>query len=209
MENSYVSNPWDDIPKPDGERLTYIKRGVVWVEKKPYYIVDLIKEPEHIYVMVYGVHPNTEKDPKKLAKEVKIKNDTFSNATRLGTIANALVPKKTTFKWVVEPPLFVAPIIPEHTATLTGRIESGFFEREPDQRTTVAGERKINRGRNTGVFIGMSSVVWEEGFKVPTESIIKSLQDYQQGGFYDLEGNNQDKDNPLSQFYGNSRGGQV
>lgn len=202
MDNLYhQQNPWDEMPTPEGELLTYIKRGVLWVEKNPHYIVELIKEADITYVMVYGVHPGTNKNPQKLAKEVNDTKQVFSTNTRLGQIANALIPSKKSKKWVPNDPIFVAPVIPNQIATLTGKREAGFFEREPDKETVQAGERKYVRGRSTGVFIGLSSIEWEDKFRIPTESLVKTLTQYKQDIFFDLEGNNNSPSNPLSTYY--------
>lgn len=201
MDNLYANNPWDNMPTPDGEKITYVKKGVLWVEKEPHYIIELIKEPDSTYVMIYAPHPNSIKNPTKKAKEVVINKDVFSKVTRLGQLANALIPVKQSKKWLPEEPLFVAPLIAEYTATLTGKKESGFFEREPDRTQFEAGELKIKRGRNTGVFIGMSSIEWQDGFTIPTKSILDTLTAYNQDIFYDLGGNNSDTGNPLSRYY--------
>lgn len=199
MEN--YRNPWEDMPTPKGDQLTYIRKGVLWVQKNPHYIVELIKEPREVYVMVYAVHPNTNDNPKKKAQEIVSKKNVFSQSTLLGKLASTILPVKATKKWVPEPPLFVAPIIPNQIATLTGKREDGFFEREPDRMTATGGERKLVRGRNTGVFIGLSSIVWEDGYTIPTESIVKTLTEYKQDLFFDLEGDNNNSGNPLSTYY--------
>jgi hypothetical protein len=200
--NEYGStDPWDELPTPKGDLLTYIKRGVLWVEKKPYYIVEHVQEPDLTYVMVYNVHPGTEKNPQKLAKEIKGKKNTFNTTTRLGQIANALAPAKEIKKWEPKPPLFTAPVVPSHVATLTGKREAGFFEREPDRMIAQGGEKKFVRGRNTGVFIGLSSIEFEDKLRIPTESLVNTLTKYKDDLFYDLEGDNDDDKNPLSRFY--------
>lgn len=192
---------FNEIATPKGELLTYIKKGVLWVEKKPYYIVELIKEVDATYVVVYAVHPGTEKNPQIAASEITSKKNVFSPRTRLGQIANQLLPTKETMKWIPKPPLFIAPIIPNQVATLTGKREEGFFEREADQVTSTAGERKYIRGKNTGVFIGLSSIQWEDKITIPTESLVKTLTQYKEDMFFDLEGNNEDTGNPLSRYY--------
>lgn len=184
-----------------GDMLTYVKRGVLWVNKKPHYIVELVKEPDLTYVMVYGVHPGTENNPKKLATEVRKRKNVFSTKTLLGQIANRMIPVKETVKWEPKPPVFVAPVIPNQVATLTGRREDGFFEREPDRISSVGGEKVLHRGKNTGVFIGLSSIDWEDGYYIPTESILKTLNMYKQDMFYDLSGDNNNPNNPLSTYY--------
>lgn len=199
--DTYGHNLWEDIPTPDGDLLTYIRRGVLWVEKYPHYIVELIKEPDITYVMVYAVHPGTRDNPKKLAREVITKNSSFSTNTRLGQIANMLLPTKKVKKWVPKDPIFVAPVIPNQVATLTGKRESGFFEREPDREVVKGGERKYIRGRNTGVFIGLSSIEWEDKYRIPTESLVNTLVQYRESLFYDLSGDNNDQYNPLSTYY--------
>ena len=152
--------------------------------------------------MVYKVHAGTEDNPQKLAKEVVTKDNVFSSNTYLGKLANSILPSKTLKKWIPDPPAFVAPVLPNRINTFTGKIEEGFFEREEDRITAQGGERKIVRGRNTGVFIGLSSIEWEPKFTIPTDSLVKVLKDYQQQDmFFDFTGNNNDKSNPLSRYY--------
>lgn len=185
----------------DPNDLMYIKRGVLYIEKKPYYIVELIKEQGMSYVMVYRVHPGTEDNPKKLAQEVAIKEHVFSNNSRLGQIANAIIPSRVSKSWVVKDPVFMAPVLPVGLNTFTGYEESGFYEREEDKMTVQGGEKRMVRGKNTGVFIGLSSIVWEGKVRIPTSSLIQTLTNYQQDEFFDLQGNNNDKHNPLSSYY--------
>lgn len=201
MDNFNQVAPWEDMPTPKGDQLTYVRKGVLWVQKNPHYIVELVREPDGTYVVVYSVHEGTEDNPKKKAREVATRKDVFSPNTLLGKLAGSMLPSKVTRKWVPDPPLFIAPVIPNQIATLTGKRESGFFEREPDRMTSQGGERKLIRGKNTGVFIGLSSIVWEDKLTIPTESLMKALTEYQQDMFFDLEGNNNDSGNPLSTYY--------
>lgn len=194
-------NFFADIPEEKAQYLTYMKKGVLWVEKKPYYIIELVKEPEAYYAVVYGVHPGTEKNPQKAAIAVKKEENRFSPATRLGQLASLLLPSKKHIKLEPKPPLFIAPIIPNQVATLTGKREDGFFEREPDKITTIGGEKKYVRGKNTGVFIGLSSIEWEDKIIIPKDSILKALNRYKDDMFYDFTGNNEDTGNPLSRYY--------
>jgi hypothetical protein len=192
---------WGDIATPKGNLLKYIKKGVLWLEKKPYYIVELIKEENLAYVMVYRVHPGTEENPQKLAEEMDVGQPRFSTNTRLGQLANMLFPTKQSKKWVPKDPVFVAPVVPHRPNTFTGKYEEGFFEREEDRIVVTGGEKKYIRGRNTGVFIGLSSIVWEDRVTIPTDSLVKTLREYEKDMFFDLDGNNNDKNNPLSSFY--------
>lgn len=197
----------EKLMAPNPDSLTYIKNGVLWVKKQPYYIVELIKEEDMSYVMVYGVQPGTDDNPKKAAMQIQNNANRFSNNTLLGQLANTMFPAKQTVKWVEKDPLFVAPVVPNQINTFTGQTESGFFEREPDTVTVEAGKKKMVRGRNTGIFIGLSSVTWEDRVHIPTASLVKALRQYQaQHSFYDLYGNNNDKGNPLSTYY---RGGDM
>jgi hypothetical protein len=195
---------WEKLINPNMELLTYIKKGVLWIQKQPIYIVELLKEGNLAYVMVYKVHPGTEKDPKKLAAEQAQKRHNFSPNTFLGQLANRIIPNKVTKKWIPKPPVFVAPIVQNQMNTFTGQYEAGFFEREEDRMAVEGGEKKLIRGKNTGVFIGLSSIHWQDGFTIPTKSLVEALRHNEnQGGFYDFSGNNQDKGNPLSTAYTN------
>ncbi|AMQ66655.1 hypothetical protein BH753_gp173 [Bacillus phage Shbh1] len=189
-----------DLPFDKGNQLTYVRRGVLWVQKNPHYIVELVKEPDFTYVMVYAVHPDSKDKPKKLAIQQEVgANPRFSTQTVLGKIANQLFPPKKKLKWVVKDPLFTAPVIPNRVATLTGQQEDGFFEREPDRITQHQGGKKFVRGKNTGVFIGLSSIIWEDKVTIPTASLIKTINNYRETLFYDFEGDNQS--HPLARYY--------
>lgn len=191
---------------PKANQLTYIKKGVLWVAQKPYYIVELVKENSFSYVMVYKVHPGTDKDPHKLAQEVVDNQPRFSNQTRLGQIANSMFPTKATKRWVVKDPVYVAPTVPNRMNTFTGQYEEGFFDREEDKIVVIGGKPMMDRGANTGVFIGLSSITWEDKVRIPTDSLVKVLRNYQQQDlFFDLQGNNNSNSNPLSSYY---KGGQ-
>jgi hypothetical protein len=190
------------LVSPKANQLTYIKRGVLWVEKKPYYIVELIKEEDLSYVMVYKVHPGTDKNPQPLADEVTDNKPRFSTTSRLGQIANSMFPKKATKKWVPKDPVYVAPVIPSMLSTFSGKYEEGFFDREEDKIIVIGGEKRLARGQNTGIFIGLSSIVWEDKVRIPTASLVKVLKNYQkQDLFFDLQGDNNSKNNPLSSYY--------
>lgn len=186
----------------DKDKLEYHKQGVLFIQKTPTYIIDMVREGNLSYVIVYAADP-TSKEPRK-AYSIQRRGEAprFNPNTRLGALANNYFPPKKQQVRVDNPPLFVAPVIPSYTDTFTGKQESGFFEREPDKETTVAGERVLQRGKNTGVFIGLSSIVWEEGFKIPTKSLVDALIQHQQGdGFYDFTGGNNRPDNPLGRGY--------
>ena len=200
LKKTAVTYSNNDLPTMKGDLLKYIQKGVLWIEKKPYYIVELIKEENLAYVMVYKVHPGTEKNPQKLAQEVVDNKPRFSNQTRLGQLANAMFPLKAIKKWVPYPPAFVAPVIPNKPNTFTGKFESGFFEREEDRVIVEGGEKKIIRGKNTGVFIGLSSIDWEDKITIPTQSVLEVLKGYKEAAFYDFE-QGSDSNNPLSRYY--------
>ncbi|UNA01578.1 hypothetical protein MG295_00161 [Bacillus phage vB_BcgM] len=192
------------------KHLTYYKRGCLSVNGEPLYIVELVKEPgTALYAVVYEVHtPHPVGQgikPKKKARKVSTKLNTFSTKTMLGRLANSIIPSKKVDSWVEEPPLFIAPIVPSGTSTLTGKREDGFFEREKDVLRSVGGEMKWERGENTGIFIGLSSITWFEDLSIPVESIVKAIirEQQEQSDFFDLTGNNEDSSNPLSRYYKN------
>lgn len=192
---------FNGLISPQTNLLRYIQKGVLWVNDEPLYMIELIKEQDLSYVMVYRVHPGTKKFPKKLAVEVATKDNKFGTTTKLGQLANALIPSKTVKKWVPRDPLFVAPVIPNGISTFTGKREPGFFERDEDRIAVEGGKKKMIRGNNTGVFVGLSSIIWEEKFTIPTDSLVKTLTQYKEDMFFDLEGNNTNLDNPLSSYY--------
>jgi hypothetical protein len=191
-----------ELVRPKTELLVYSRRGVLYVQGKPHYIVELTKEQGVLYAVVYRTQDGTEDNPQKRAIEHVDTSNRFSDTTLLGKLANQLFPSKKRKKWVVQDPVFIAPVLPNRPCTFTGKIEAGFFEREPDRMGTVAGERKLIRGINTGVFIGLSAIVWEDKWTISTDSLVRALTQYKQAeGFYDLTGNNKDEDNPLATYY--------
>lgn len=199
-----------DIFTLTNKYLTYYKRGALTVNGEPIYIVELVKEPgTALYAVVYDVHtPHPVGQgikPKKKARKVSTSINTFSTKTLLGRIANSVIPSKKVDSWVEEPPLFIAPIVPNGTSTLTGKREDGFFEREKDIQRSVGGELKWERGEPTGIFIGLSSITWFEELSIPVESIVKAIikEQQEQSDFFDLTGNNDDTSNPLSRYYKN------
>ncbi|QDP42918.1 hypothetical protein HWC53_gp171 [Bacillus phage vB_BmeM-Goe8] len=198
-----ANQEWENLITPKTDLLRYIRKGVLIVQKKPFYIVELIKEQNTAYVIVYKVHPGTDDNPQKLAVEEKKRINTFSPNTLLGNLANRLIPGKISRKWVPKPPVFIAPVVPNQVDTFTGKRESGFFEREEDRMVTEAGKKKLIRGDNTGVFIGLSSVTWDDKVTIPTDSLIKALIQHKQeeGNFFDLQGANENQSNPLSTYF--------
>lgn len=196
----------ENLIAPNTDSLTYIKKGVLWVQQKPYYIVELIKEGPVSYVTVYAVQPGTDSNPQKAAIEQQIKGNRFQGNTLLAQLANVMFPSKQSAKWIVKDPLFIAPVVPNQINTFTGQVESGFFEREADEVKNIGGKIQMLRGRNTGVFIGLSSVTWEDKVHIQTASLVKALRQYQaDSNFFDLTGNNNSTSNPLSTYY---KGGQ-
>lgn len=197
-----ASQEWEKLIAPKTDLLRYIRKGVLYVQKKPFYIVELIKEQNTAYVMVYKVHPGTDDNPQKLAVEEKKRVNTFSSQTLLGQLANRIIPGKVSRKWIPKPPVFVAPVVLNQVDTFTQKREAGFFEREEDRFATEAGEKKFIRGDNTGVFIGLSSITWEDKVTIPTQSLVNALMNHNQGNdFFDLQGSNQDNSNPLSTYF--------
>lgn len=195
-----------DVPSLWDNKLVYIQKGVLWVQQRPHYIVELIKDSNGVYVAVYEAQPVEGKDdpnfsnPKKAAREVNVGSKEYSPNTFLGQFANKFFPKRKLTKWQEKEVLFIAPIVQKQKATITGKIEDGFFEREPDKMVVERGEKVMSRGRNTGVFIGLSSIEWEDKVRIPTQSILDELDLYNDSLFYDLEGY-YDNSNPLSHLY--------
>ncbi|QQO41055.1 hypothetical protein 015DV002_101 [Bacillus phage 015DV002] len=195
MENEF------DIIEPEGSKLTYIRKGILKIDDEPVYIVDHIEETGLSYVMVYAVNSPKEEPLRKAGSLVQEPLAIPPNSPILMRMLKNVTTKKNK-KWVTHPPLFTAPVVANYTCSITGKKESGFFEREPDRESTEFGKRKLIRGRNTGVFIGMSAVSWEDKWTIPTKSIVDALVKHKNmSNFYDLTGNNQDKSNPLSSVY--------
>ncbi|USL89341.1 hypothetical protein vBBceHLY2_00065 [Bacillus phage vB_BceH_LY2] len=195
--------------------LTYRRRGCLSVAGEPTYIVELVKEYDTaLYACVYECHPHPKGTkglrPRKKAVEVEVKKNVFSNNTVLGQIANKLIPTKVEKKWVESEPIFISPIV-VGVSTLTGKKEEGFYERTPDVQRNIGGKLKWVEGEYSGVFVGLSSIVWYNDYSVTTDSIVKALIKEQQekSNFYDLEINNNDPNNPLSRYYVDKRGSEV
>jgi hypothetical protein len=193
---------WGNEITPDLNKLRYVRKGVLWVQGNPHYIVELIREHGVAFVQVYDVHPNTRDNPKKLADEVVSKVGAKKETTLLGQLANRLKPPKKKKQWVARPPVFVAPVVHGYTSTFTGQIDSGFFERAPDRFDSVGGEKVFVRGENTGVFVGLSSVIWDSRTTIPMESLVEVLTEKgnKESGFYDLEGTPNEA-NPLKNLF--------
>lgn len=191
-----------DMSLPNPELLTYVQTGVLWIKDDPIYVIDLVKKENIAIVHVFAVHDKKDQKPKKRAVLIRQQVTRFSPKTKLGELANNFLPAKTIEKWVVSPPLFTAPIVQGYRDTFSQRQEPGFFEREPDTETAFNGERKIIRGKNTGVFIGLSSIVWEDKIRISQESLAQAITQYRQGNsFYDFTGRDDDPNNPLSNKY--------
>ncbi|AMB18721.1 hypothetical protein BH780_gp138 [Bacillus phage Eldridge] len=186
----------------DKNKLEYHRQGTLFIQGVPTYIIDMVKEGDLLYVIVYAADSASKEPRKAYTLQRRGEVPRFSSNTRLGVLANTLFPPKKQQVRVDNPPVFVAPVIPRFTNTFTGKEESGFFEREPDKLTTVAGERTLQRGKNTGVFIGLSSIVWDEKYTIPTKSLVDALIRHQQAdGFYDFTDGGDNKDNPLGRNY--------
>jgi hypothetical protein len=195
----------------DAEDLTYVRRGVLWVKGEPHYIIELFLEKNVMYVMVYDVEPGTIHNPQKAMFPAQERKFYFSQRTELGKLANSMFKPPKTRNRKDKPALFVAPVIPGGVATLTRKEEAGFFEREPDKLMQGEGGKLVfRRGENTRVFIGLSSIDWEDKIRVPTESLVKNLtrRAYYGDSFYDLEGDNASDNNPLSTYYGKHLSGE-
>lgn len=195
MENEF------DIIEPESSKLTYIRKGILKIDDEPIYIVNRIEEPGLSYVLVYAVNNPNEKPLKKAGSFVQEPLAIPPNSPILTKMIKRVTTKKNK-KWVTHPPLFTAPVVANYTCSITGRRGAGFFEREPDRESVEYGKRKLIRGKNTGVFIGISAVTWEDKWTIPTKSIVDALVKHKNmSNFYDLAGNNQDKNNPLSSVY--------
>lgn len=195
----------EDLVTPQEGQLTYAQRGVLWLNKEPFYIVDLIKEGGVSFVVVYDVQEGTKKNPQKAYHIESGVDRVFGKGTKLGQLATKFITAQQVKRMVIKDPIFTAPVLPNQQDTFTGKKESGFFEREADRLTTIEGKRTLVRGNNSGVYIGLSSIVWEDRVTVPTASILKSLiRSKNQDSFYDLEGQDDSSSNPLGSNY---RGG--
>lgn len=197
----------------DSESLTKKYKGVLWIkdpdtgEEEPVYVVERVADKSGDYVYVYETEMNDEgfKIAEKAVDRLPVEGE-FSAKTRLGELAKRFfsTPK---YKKVPRPYIFMAPIIPEQINTFTQKRENGFFEREPDRVEMVEGKRAIVRGKNTGIFIGLSSIEWEKNEYYPVEDIVQAVQEEKQSAmnptnsaFYDIDGVTGSNNNNTNKF---------
>lgn len=197
-----------NLPNPDENLLQYVKRGVLWVQKKPVYIIELINEKDTAYVAAYAVQEENI-DPKappiKRGRfEVKPAAQ-FSKRTTLGKLADSIYSnnKKDVRVWKSDPPVFVCPVVPNQQDTFSGKVGSGFYEHTEDHWTTLGTQRKYERGTPTGVFIGLDSVVWEDKVTISADSFVRAFAAEENNSFYDFSGEdrNENPSNPLGGAY--------
>jgi len=160
-----------------------IRRGIFYLnmkeEKDPLYIIEL-QENEGSSADVVSVYDvkNGSNPPIKDYTETVISYK--YGDTALGNLANEAHKerlKKTRTKTEEKPPLFLAPVTIA-TNTMTGRMERGFFERKPDSfYKNEEGKPAIRYGENSGVFIGLSIIKWEQVYYSVEELIDQFVQD--------------------------------
>lgn len=152
-----------------------IHYGVLTIQKKPLYIVEVMAEKVDIpsqYVTVYAVEP--ESKPPIKAYERVVKNQGFKETTTLGLLASKLYkPKNKEYKRV-KPPLFMTELV-YGTDTFTGKYGKGFYEREQDTVKVVNGKPQVIFGEKTGVFIGLDSIGWEKIVVAPDDILEEYL----------------------------------
>lgn len=162
---------------------TKVHTGVLYVSKKPIYIVEIVEENGNPgeYVTVYEAHRprDVKKDevivPVKAYDNVERDLNKVRNTTVLGDIASKIVkPNKKRYK-VTKPPLFMEDITVGKD-TFTGKEGLGFYEREKDdikisQKTGIT----VKRGKRTGVFVSLDSIIWEK-LRVPTNDIVQEYK---------------------------------
>lgn len=197
-----------DFSNLDESLIKYVRRGVLWADKKPVYIIELVKERDTAYVLAFevqteGVDPKS--PPMKKGQFIPKKTAQFNQQTVLGRIADALYSRnKTEAKsWRPSPPVFVCPVVHNQRDTFSGKTGSGFFEHTPDRWTTQGGQRKYERGTPTGVFVGLDSIVWEDKVTIPADSVVKAFSAEGGNDFYDFTGEdkNENPNNPLGGAY--------
>lgn len=197
-----------NFTNPNESLIQYIKRGVLWVQKKPVYIIELINEKDTAYIAAYAVQEENidPKAPPIKRGRFEVKPTTqFSKTTTLSKLADTIYSKskKAVRAWKSDPPIFVCPVVHNQQDTFSGKIGSGFFEHTQDRWTTLNGQRKYERGAPTGVFIGLDSIVWEDKVTIPADSFVKAFAAEGASTFYDLTGEdkNENPDNPLGGAY--------
>lgn len=154
-------------------RMTH--KGVIHVNQKPVYIIEVVEESagqSTQYATLYTVQRDSN-PPIKSYKTIK-KSKGFKSTTVLGKLADSMFKPTSHLVRQEEPPAFMVDLM-YGKDTFTGVEGKGFYEREQDVIQVTAGGVKVKPGELTGVFIALSSVVWEK-MTVSTEDI---LQEYE------------------------------
>lgn len=147
----------------------YVREGIIFVNKKPEYVVEYIYDESNPrdYITVYK--PESEDNPVK-AYTLVDRTKQFKGTTKLSAIARSRIKPERKVERVVDPPLFMAPIV-EGVSTFTGKFGDGFYEREPDQLVAGNNQMRVEKGDYTGVFISLDDIRWGKEY-VATKEII-------------------------------------
>lgn len=163
---------------------TRIHTGVLYVQKKPIYIIEVVEEHGNPaeYVTIYDAHqPRTlsredlvDITPVKAYDRVEKEIGKIKDTTILGQLASKINKPTKKIIHITKPPLFMTDI-QVGVDTFTGKEGKGFYEREKDVVRITGKGMDIKHGDRTGVFISFDSIVWEK-LKIPTDDV---LMDYQ------------------------------
>jgi len=160
---------------------TKVHTGVMYVNKKPVYIIEVVEEngENAEFVTVYEAHRHKNEEdasiPVKAYDVVEKDMNYIKPTTLLGQLASKMVkPNKKRIK-ITKPPLFMTEIMVGKD-TFTGKEGRGFYEREKDEvRITKKEGIGVKRGDRTGVFISLDSIIWEK-VRVPTTDLVEEYQ---------------------------------
>lgn len=143
-----------------------IKHGVMYIMKKPVYIIELIEDGGTAaeYVTVYEVEQNS-KPPIKAYKKT-VRQQGFKKTTLLGQLASERFKIADKIEKITNPPLFMATLT-YGVDTFSRKEGRGFYEREKDDIIVSAKGVQVQRGDQTGVFINLDSITWEKAYVAP------------------------------------------
>lgn len=165
-----------------------VHRGVLRLKGKdsegratyePIYLVEMLEvEGVKELVTVFKPHPDSSIEKPIRDYTLRTVEKTYSKKTRLGKLASTLNSDSKGNIILEKPPLFMA-MIEQGVDTFSGKAELGFKEKEPDTTTIDKGKLVTIHGGDTGVFIGLSSIKWNETV-VATEELLRKIRSRQE-----------------------------
>jgi len=163
--------------------------GVLWYEKKPVYIVKIVKKYGIRTAYVYNYSVSDYRSFKVVRPDWSpvdaSSGDVIAKESPFALLHNNKVNRKTVN--VEKPPVYSAPVL-EGTSTITNKIQEGFYERV-----------KVRSGSSTiytpsGAFIGLDDITWEEGGKLNLEDLMAEATRASKEAMYEKYGLNNHED---------------